>query len=92
MKCWSVFENRYMVYINKQKTWLTELCFYCGDMSNIDLSSDSRFKKVKDRRDELKFLGLYSDGTFPVIFPLMLDNEKVLYRNDYHTPSIPTED
>lgn len=57
---YSEFLNHYFLYDIKAKTghWINEIIYYAGDMSNVDLADDWRFKRVPGKRDQLIFLGI----------------------------------
>lgn len=46
--------------------------FYKGDWSQVDYINDGRFMAIKDKREQLKYLGNGYIG-FPVNFPLILN-------------------
>jgi len=54
-----------------------EYVFYLGDCTLIYDKKDWRFCKVEGKRNELIFLGV-CNISFPVKFPLKLDNGKIL--------------
>lgn len=58
---YSQFECEKLVVINDKKEWVKENVYYHGDLSNIDLTRDWRFCEVKDKRKQLKFIGLVYD-------------------------------
>lgn len=74
---WSVFENHHAVDKNGKQKWVTELVFYKGDLSKVDLATDWRFREVKGKRSQLKYLGM-CETSFPVKYPLRLDNGDVI--------------
>ena len=80
---WSVFENEYKTKVGNNYQWVKELNFYMGDLSNEDFENDYRFKEVKDKRKQLKFLGLV-ETQFPVKFPLKLINGIIIEDIYYH--------
>lgn len=75
---WSVFESCKI----KDNVWITELNFYYGDLSNINLETDLRFKEVKNKRKQAKFLGTCKT-TFPIKYQLTLSNGKIIKFEDY---------
>jgi len=84
---WSVFENEYKTKVGKNYQWVKELNFYVGDLSNEDFKNDYRFKEVKDKRKQIKFLGLV-ETQFPVKYPLKLTNGTILEDIYYHKNDI----
>jgi len=74
---WSVFEKEYTTKINNKYQWVKELNFYIGDLTNEDFKNDYRFKEVKDKRKQVKFLGTV-ETEFPLKFPLKLNNGIIL--------------
>lgn len=74
-KVYSILRNEYR---DEHGGWKIELNFYEGDLSEIDYSSDWRFNEVPKRRKESVFLGTITNPTFPIEYPLYLDNGKVL--------------
>jgi len=44
--------------------WETGEVYYAGDLSSIDLSKDSRFCEVKNRRKQAEFIGLFDKPDF----------------------------
>lgn len=84
---YSVFEK---TYLKKEENcnpyYKTELNFYMGDLSGVNLSKDWRFKEVKEikkkeeivLRYESKYLGLVSNLEFPVIYPLKLNTITII--------------
>jgi hypothetical protein len=75
---YSVFEKTYFV----NDKWITVLSFYYGDLSNVDLKTDWRFKEVPNKRKQNVFLGLVEltneDNKNPFLFPMTLKNGKVI--------------
>ena len=63
--------------------WITELVFYYGDLSKIDVTLDSRFKEVNKKRKQATILGI-CDITFPIIYPLYI-NGRMINKGDYFT-------
>lgn len=49
---WSEFERE----LFDGFVWKTEIVYYKGDLSKVDLKNDWRFKEVPKRRKEMKFL------------------------------------
>lgn len=80
---WTVFANHHVIEKNGNRQWVTELNFYMGDLSGVDFSTDWRFKEVKNRRLQLKFLGTCQTN-FPVQYPLRLDNGTIIKEEDYY--------
>jgi hypothetical protein len=81
----TVFENEKYVYNKKSATgrWVNELVFYVGDLTDVDLKSDWRFKEVKDKRKQLKLLGTKENLVLPIVYPLVLDDGRVI-NDEYH--------
>lgn len=63
--------------------WHNQLCFYEGDLSNVNLSTDFRFKEVSGKRNLAELLGTCT-VTFPISFPLTLDNGIVVNSGDHY--------
>jgi len=70
---YSVFEDTH----KKGNKWISEYHFYKGDLSNVDLENDWRFKEIKDKRKQSKFLGTVNTD-FPINYPLHLNNGAIL--------------
>jgi hypothetical protein len=49
----------------------------------VDLKSDWRFKEVKDKRKQLKLLGTKENLVLPIVYPLVLDDGRVI-NDEYH--------
>ena len=72
VKC--VKESKHSVFNTTHKTengWTTERAYYRGDLSEVDLSSDWRFKAVEGKRKQAEFIGFYY-GSFPVNNPVLI--------------------
>ena len=80
---WSVFANHHVIEKEGKPQWVTELNFYMGDLSEVDFATDWRFKKVENRRSQKKFLGI-CETSFPVQYPLRLDNGTIIEAEDYY--------
>ena len=84
MSAYSVFETEHNHYFGDDENgkaifrWIKQLAFYYGDMSGVDVATDSRFKFVNNKRNEAIFMGLKTNTEFPVKFPFTLDNGVVL--------------
>lgn len=58
---WSKFETTFFDtqnIVSPERKWQTEIRYYKGDLSSVDVSTDWRFKEVPGKRKESKFLGL----------------------------------
>lgn len=58
--------------------WVPDISFYMGDLSQQDLKNDWRWCEVKDKRTQAEFIGLCEDPVFPIAFPLVLTNGKII--------------
>ncbi len=65
---WSVFSRD--MKDEKETTLTNKITLYKGDLSGVILEDDWRFKTVKGKRENTKFLGLIADPVFPLEFPL----------------------
>jgi len=74
---WSIFEHEFKTKVNDKYQWVKEFIFYKGDLSEEDFENDSRFKEIKDKRKQVKFLGTL-ETEFPIVFPLTLNNGMIL--------------
>jgi len=88
---YSVFEMDVyqIVEITEEKTicdFVKELFFYHGDLSNVDILTDERFKEVKGKRKNCVFLGIKRNIEFPINYPLILDNNTII--NDIYVKPI----
>ena len=78
-----------------KKYWVTEslyrtkgkdkkvLYFWEADISTIDFNSNWRFCPANNRISS-KYLGTISDISFPVIFPIALDNGHIIKEEDHN--------
>lgn len=71
---YSIFKNRHYVLIDNTYQWITEYNIYHGDLSCINTAVDKRFCKVEGMRNEVMFMGMAINITFPVTYPILLVN------------------
>ena len=77
-----VFETEHKIFTGRDADdksiveWVKQLAFYSGgiDPITLDPTKDWRFCEVKDRRRVAIFKGQITSLTFPVVYPLVLDN------------------
>lgn len=74
---YSVFYKEFKDMYSKDDLWIKEFIFYKGNLSNIDVSIDWRFKAVKGKRNQADFLGTCK-LVFPIQYPLLLDNGTIV--------------
>ena len=80
---YTIFEVSYFAMQLLEKVWVTELRFYQNDISNTDLKTHQDFKCIKGERNEAILLGTAS-LTFPITYPLILDNGIIIQSDDYY--------
>ena len=82
---WSVVVNENKIGKDNNSQWVTELNFYMGDLQtkNIDWKTDWRFCEVKDKRKQVKMLGVCKT-TFPIKYPLWITNGIIIEAGDYY--------
>ena len=73
---WTITENEYYLYNIKTRTgrWIVEYQFWKGDLTNVDFINDWRFCVVNKLRMQVKLLGTKDSISFPIQYPLVLDN------------------
>lgn len=70
---YSIFLNEKRVDRNNTLTWVKELMFYCGDLTDLN-ENDWRICEVPGKRKKVKFLGLSENLNFPIEYPIKLTN------------------
>jgi hypothetical protein len=67
---WSVFSCEYFIEVKKALVWKKHTRLFMGDLTETDLTTDSRFYNVEGKRRNSKFLGLVDDPKFPLKVPI----------------------
>lgn len=66
----TIFETNHLVFNGIKNEWIKHLAIFNGDLTSIDLTIDSRFCYVKNKREQYKFLGTIDSISFPIEFPI----------------------
>lgn len=64
--------------IKTNDCWKKELNFYDVDLSNVDFTTDWRFRIVEGKRKLSTLLGTIEKLSFPVSYPILLDNNEII--------------
>lgn len=72
------FFQSYKENDEKKIKLIKEHRFYEADLSKIDFSTDSRFKKLSKVRNQSKFLGFTNKCSFPIQYPLTLSDGSII--------------
>lgn len=67
---WSVFSAEYFSEVKKELVWKKHTFLYMDDLSNVDMTTDWRFKNVEGKRRKCEFLGLIDNPEFPLEEPI----------------------
>lgn len=82
---YTIVEANYLIYDSKLKENIIkkELQFYNGNLTDVDLSTDTRFKAVKNKRNKSIILGLKDDLKFPIKYPFTCDDNGFIVKDIY---------